>query len=230
MKRKPYLFVIFVLLSLLVLTEVLPRFFGYKNVSFAQSKSPTPDVVQPTYYGGPVMAGTMHVYAIYWFPNDNGANNAYINAINQYYTDVGGSRLYNILKTEYAGDNGNIVSATLADSWEDMTTPYPCQQPCSLSHQEVEDEVQLAITTKHWPTSGYTNYFPVYTLQGIEVANPSDAGTCGGHWFWGPLDNPTIFAHIAFPSAQDQGSDNSECKIYVPTAPTANCGKVEPSH
>jgi len=221
MKRKRYLFVVFVLLSLLMVVGVLPRFFSPKDVTFAQSKSLTPDVSQPTYYGGPVMAGVMHVYAIYWFPNDNGANNAYINAINQYYTDVGGSRLYNIL-AEYAGNNGSIVSATLADSWEDMNTPYPCQQPCSLTFQNIENEVQHAISTNHWPTSGYTNYFPVYTLQGIQIADPQGDGACGVHWFWGPLDNPTIFAHLAFPSSQGQGSNLSGCNVNVPTAPSGS--------
>ncbi|HZU67185.1 MAG TPA: hypothetical protein VFA09_07895 [Ktedonobacteraceae bacterium] len=155
---------------------------------------------------------------IYWFPNDNGANDQYISHINQYYQDVGPNCLYQLVASEYAGDNGSIHSAVLANWWEDTQTPYPCQN-CSLSKSEIVAEVKLAIATNGWPTSGYSNYFPVYTLLGEQVADPSDDGTCGYQSFWGPLDSPTIYAHIVFPSA---GDSLSGCPIHVPTAPSGN--------
>ena len=46
------------------------------------------------YNGGPVMAGTMNVYAIFWEPANNVSAN-YNTLIKRYFNDVGGSPLYN---------------------------------------------------------------------------------------------------------------------------------------
>ncbi|HLJ33211.1 MAG TPA: hypothetical protein VKU38_06150 [Ktedonobacteraceae bacterium] len=214
------------LLMLLLALTIFPQLLGRNGITFAHAKFIRPNGVTPTpsptavpgltYYGGPVIVGTMNVYPIYWFPNDNGANNAYIAAINQFYSDVHSISLFSVL-SEYPGHNGIITSTQLAGSWEDMNTPYP---ETTLTQADIVSEVKLAIATNNWPTSGYNNYFPVYTLKGEQVANPQDDGSCGAHYSWGPQDNPIIFAHIAFASA---GSGPvTQCAYLTPTAPSGS--------
>ncbi|MHB8599901.1 MAG: hypothetical protein ACYDER_24220 [Ktedonobacteraceae bacterium] len=188
MKTKLSIALLLGLVMLLVALTIFPQMLGRTSITFAHTKIFRPNAATPTptptgvpsltYYGGPVMAGTMHVYPIYWFPQDNGANNSYITAINQYYKDVNGTSLFNLL-SEYPGHNGTVTSTQWVDSWEDLTTPYP---EISLTAADIVSEVKLAIATKNWPTSGYSNYFPVYTLKGEQIANPQGDGTCGVHY------------------------------------------------
>ena len=185
MKGKALPVVLCCLLTLAVTLTVLPQPAGMK----ARAKVIVPATNPVTYYGGPVMAGTMNVYAIFWFPGDQGAMNTYISSIEQYYRDVSGNRLYNML-TEYAGENGTPTSATLAGVWEDSNTSYNTQ----LTLQDFINEVKLAIATNNWPTGGYNNYFPVYLLPGANVV----AGLAPGHGSFGPQDNPTILGYITY--------------------------------
>ncbi|HVB24214.1 MAG TPA: hypothetical protein VNG51_19910 [Ktedonobacteraceae bacterium] len=70
------------LIMLLVALTIFPQLLGRNGIPFAHAKFTRPNGVTPTpsptavpsltYYGGPVMAETMNVYPIYWFPNDNG--------------------------------------------------------------------------------------------------------------------------------------------------------------
>jgi hypothetical protein len=185
MKGKAVPVVLCCLLTLAVIVAVLPRSAGM----MARARSRVPDTNPVTYYGGPVAPGTMNVYAIFWFPGDQGAMSTYMSAIEQYYRDVGGNRLYNML-TEYAGNNGTPTSATLAGVWEDTGTSYDTQ----VTLQDMINEVKLAIATNGWPTGGYNNYFPVYLLPGANTV----AGLVTGHGSFGPQDNPTIFGHITY--------------------------------
>ncbi len=172
MKTKLSIALVLSLVMVLLACTLFPQLLGRTSTTFARTRmfipngaTPTPSpsgVPSLTYYGGPVMAGTMNVYPIYWFPKDNGDNNTYITAINQYYTDVNGTNLFHLL-AEYPGHNGTVTATQLAGSWEDLTTPYP---EISLTPADIVSEVKFAIATKNWPTSGYNNYFPVYTLQG----------------------------------------------------------------
>ncbi|HZU67724.1 MAG TPA: hypothetical protein VFA09_10655 [Ktedonobacteraceae bacterium] len=185
MKGKAVPVVLCCLLTLAVIMTVLPRSAGMT----ARAKSRVPDSNPVTYYGGPVAPGTMNVYAIFWFPGDQGAMSTYMSAIKQYYRDVGGNRLYNML-TEYAGNNGTPTSAALAGVWEDTGTSYNTQ----LTLQDFINEVKLAIVNNNWPTGGYNNYFPIYLLPGANTV----AGIVTGHGSFGPQDNPTIFGYILY--------------------------------
>src|SRR5437660_2562254 len=59
-----------------------------------------------TYHGGPVMAGTTHVYAIFWEPGHNVAAN-YNTLIERYFKDVGSSPLYRIAR-QYKDSHGRF--------------------------------------------------------------------------------------------------------------------------
>src|SRR5205823_475662 len=112
-----------------------------------------------TYHDGPVMAGTMNVYAIFWEPAGWVVDPHYNNLIKQYYNDVGGSSLYNIMNQYTQNGGGAPTSAILADSWVDPDlypgsgNPRPPPTP-----QEILQEVQIAMQTKGWKASP-SNYF-----------------------------------------------------------------------
>lgn len=193
MKRKAFLVVLFGLLSLAVALTVLSPLMGMKGFTFANSKSIRPDTNPPvTYYGGPVMPGTTNVYVIFWFPGDKGEMDTYLTYIKQYYQDVGGNRLYNML-SEYAGDNGTPSSTTLKGFWKDTGNQYPPQ----IQQQDMINEVKRAIAANNWPNGGYTDYFPVYTLPGANVTG----NQTGSHGSFGPQDNPTIWSFVTYCSS-----------------------------
>lgn len=138
------------------------------------------------------MPGPVSVYAIFWFPGDQGDYSTYISDIKQYYQVVGGNRLYNML-AEYAGDNGVPSSTTLAGFWEDTSNQYPA----TVTLEDFINEVKQAIAANGWPTGGYTNYFPVYTLSNANLVSQLAAG----HSSFGPPDHLTIFGSIHYCSS-----------------------------
>src|SRR5579859_1869319 len=75
------------------------------------------------YHGGPVMAGTANVYAIFWEPTNN-VQSGYNALIQRYFGDVNGSGLYKN-NTQYKNSSGGYASAErLVASWVD-TARYP---------------------------------------------------------------------------------------------------------
>ena len=82
------------------------------------------------YGGGPVMGGTVNVYAIFWEPTGN-VSASYNSLIERYFNDVNGSGLYNN-NTQYTDSSGDIPSnETLTATWVD-TTPY-LKVRCSIA-------------------------------------------------------------------------------------------------
>ncbi len=68
-----------------------PHFF------WAQGRAPTsggPTKSNLIYHGGPVMAGEMKVYAIFWEPKGSFVSSTYNKLLKRYFGDVGGSPLY----------------------------------------------------------------------------------------------------------------------------------------
>jgi hypothetical protein len=190
LKRKVLLTTFSCLLSLIAALALLAPSLGLPAITYARSRTTAVDASAPvTYYGGPVMAGNMNVYAIFWFPGDQGDYSTYISDMKQYYQDVSGNRLYNML-AEYAGDNGVPSSTTLAGSWEDTGNSYDS----TITLQDFINEVKRAINKNNWPTGGYNNYFPIYTLPNANVY--SSRG--GYHSSFGPQDHPTIFGYVLY--------------------------------
>ena len=76
MKKKLSMMLVLGLVMLLVALTIFSQLLGRNGIPFAHAKflrpngiTPTPsptDVPGLTYYGGPVMAGTINVYPIYW--------------------------------------------------------------------------------------------------------------------------------------------------------------------
>ena len=70
------------------------------------------------YNGGPVMAGTMNVYAIFWEPASSSVSTQYNTLIKRYFNDVGGSPLYNNNNQYTQQPDGKFPSnAVLKGSW-----------------------------------------------------------------------------------------------------------------
>ena len=59
----------------------------------AAAAAPAP-IGNVTYHGGPVMAGEMQVYAIFWEPAGSSVSPRYNHLLRRYFRDVGGSGLY----------------------------------------------------------------------------------------------------------------------------------------
>ena len=210
MKGKRFLAVLCALLSLTGALSLLVPSFGMQHLTYAQSHAPvgTPPPLS-TYYGGPVMAGNVNVYAIFWFPGENPDMKTYMGAITHYYQDVSGNRLYNML-SEYSSKNGTPSKTTLADTYVDTKDTYPAR----ITHADIINEVKTAIAFNNWPVGGYDNYFPVYTLPSANT-DPSMGGAA--HLSFGPQDNPTIYGYVFYCS-----SGTTNCG--VPTHPNDPSG------
>jgi Ricin-type beta-trefoil lectin domain-like len=128
------------------------------------------------YHGGPVMAGTMNVFPIFWEPTGNvSANYNYL--IERYFGDVGGSPLYNINK-QYTQNGNPLFFPTNADifSWlVDTTSPYP--RPGPLLDSDIQTEVTHAQTVQGWP-SNIDNVFVVFTEKNVSLCTDSHQTSC----------------------------------------------------
>ena len=152
-----------------------------------------------TYHGGKVQATGSTSYAIYWEPPtlQNGSPtsvpSSYINLLNRYFGDVGGSGLYNN-NTQYyevAGKKHSLVQnsiqnvSNLGGSYVD-TSAYPasdCSDPETpgncLSDAAIQAEVIKAMTAKGW-TGGTGKVFYVFLSNGEGTCA---FGNCAFSWF-----------------------------------------------
>lgn len=129
------------------------------------------------YNGGPVMTGTTNVYAIFWEPTGN-VSSTYHSLIERYFTDVGGTDLYNN-NTQYTDTSGNASSnTTLAGSWVDSTA-YP-ESP--LVDSDIQNEVSRAQSANGW-TSSVDNIFFVFTEAGQDLCADSSQTQCASNTF-----------------------------------------------
>jgi hypothetical protein len=91
------------------------------------------------YGGGPVMAGTTSVYAIFWEPAGN-VEQHYNGLIERYFNDVGGSSLYRIARQYKQANGGFPANAVLAGVWND-TRAYHANP---LLDSDIQQEVTHA--------------------------------------------------------------------------------------
>jgi Ricin-type beta-trefoil lectin domain-like len=162
------------------------------SVSRAASSSNIP------YNGGPVMAGTTNVYAIFWEPTGNVSAN-YNSLIKRYFGDVGGSSLYKI-SNQYTQTGGAFPSnALLAGSWVDPGA-YP-ESP--LLDSDIQNEVTHAQSVNNW-SSNIDNVFFVFTERNenicadITQAQCATNMFCAYHSFFG---TNTIYAAMPYASS-----------------------------
>jgi hypothetical protein len=177
-----------------------PHFFPLlKHGKKIQATTPFASGNDLNYGGGPVMEGTMNVYAIFWEPTGN-VTSSYNNLILRYFGDVGGSGLYNN-NTQYTDYTGSAPgNAVLAGSWTD-TTPYPSS---ALQDSDIQNEVTNAQNANGWQ-SGPSNIFFVFTENNEDICMGSSCASnafCGYHNYFG---NNTIYSAMPYAGFNSSG-------------------------
>jgi len=179
-------------------TTHLPHFFKSRTALGANASQAASDNL--VYNGGPVMAGTMRAYLIFWEPAGSFVSDSYNTLIQRYFNDVGSSGLYQN-NTQYTDSTGNAPSnATLAGTWVD-TAPYPS---ATLQDSDIQNEVSNALSTNGW-TPGITNMFFVFTAKSENIcADGSCSFTqfCAYHNYFG---TNTIYAAMPYDGTDLQG-------------------------
>ena len=144
---------------------------------------------------------SVEVYLIFWAPPGSefapdvaNGNERYMNLIERFFTDIGGSPMLNILSQYYDFENSspryrpNVL--TLADSYVD-TRPYP-QAPLGMA--DIEGAITNAIAVNNWPINPNTpppndrhlnKLYVVYTPTGVQTCLTDPVGGCSGIDFGG---------------------------------------------
>lgn len=151
-----------------------------------------------SYGGGPVMAGTASVYAIFWEPTGN-VSAHYQSIIERFFNDVGGSPLYR-LAHQYKQANGGFPSdVALAGVWTD-TRAYPHSV---VLDADIQHEVTHAQQVNGWHSS-LNNLFFVFTERKANVCmdNTRTECTSGGYCAYHSwTDTNMLYATIPYQSS-----------------------------
>jgi hypothetical protein len=130
-----------------------------------------------SYHGGPVMAGTANVYAIFWEPTGN-VQSGYNSLIQRYFGDVNGTGLYKN-NTQYNNSSGQHASSEhLVASWTD-TRAYP-ESP--LLDSDIQNEVSRAQSVNGW-SSSVNNVFFVFLQRNEDLCFDSSQSQCASNYF-----------------------------------------------
>jgi Phosphate-induced protein 1 conserved region len=162
------------------------------HAATTRQHSPKPRGSNLSYHGGPVMAGTTNVYAIFWEPTGSYVSPTYNSLITRYFKDVGGSTLYHN-NTQYTQNGGSFPSnAVFAASWVD-TQKYPSS---TLQDSNIQSEVTHAQNANGW-TSNLNNVFFVFTARGENICA---FGVCSFSYFCAYHNNfgSTLYAAMPY--------------------------------
>jgi hypothetical protein len=154
----------------------------------------TQPAITMAFHGGPVQVTTT-AYLIWWLPSGQTLPSNYRQVVTNYFNDVGGSSLYDVL-TVYSGSNGQITnSVTPGGAWTD-TTAYPA----SIGYDAIVASVKRALAANPgWPP-GLGSQFYVLTSQSAPVAGNQ---FCAYHSFFKEKKSDVIFAYIPDPVKVD---------------------------
>ena len=153
------------------------------------------------YHGGPVMAGNMKIYAIFWEPRGSFVSSRYNTLLKRYFKDVGDSGLYANNK-QYTDTSGQApAGAELAGTFVDRS-PYPSTP--FLQDADIRNEVTLAMSEKGWKP-GITHLFFVYAAS-KEFICSSFFGSCSApvgnlcayHFGFSTPDGPVLYAAMPY--------------------------------
>ncbi len=162
-----------------------------------QSRGAAQAASSVSYHNGPVMGGTMNIYAIFWEPSGNVSAN-YNSLIKRYFGDVGGSSLYQN-NQQYSGQGTAPSDSKLAGTWIDSAS-YP-ENP--LLDSDIQGEVSRAQSVNGW-SSSINNAFFVFTEKNENICMDSTDALCtsntpetfcGYHNYFG---TNTIYAAIPY--------------------------------
>ena len=176
-------------LRFLSLLTVVAAAGGLINLPSAHASS-TSNLI---YHGGPVMAGNMKAYVIFWEPSGSFVSPTYNELLQRYFRDIGDSGLY-ANNQQYTQTDGRAPThAKLAGTFVDMS-PYPSAP--LLPDADLQHEIMHAMSVQGW-TPGINHAFFVYTaLNELICLPPVFGGTCSqprGH---------TCAYHFGFPAPE----------------------------
>ena len=151
------------------------------------------------YHGGPVMAGDMKAYLIFWEPTGTTVSPRFHRLLKRYFRDVGDSALY-ANNRQYTDTAGRApTDADLAGVFRD-TRPYPA---APLRDADVRAEIGRAMTAEGW-TPGITHAFFVYTVSGESICTPFGFCTaplshsCAYHFGFNTPEGPVLYAAMPY--------------------------------
>ena len=141
------------------------------------------------YHGGPVMAGNMKAYAIFWEPSGSFVSSTYNELLQRYFRDIGDSGLY-ANNQQYTQTDGRAPThAKLAGTFVD-TSPYPSTP--FLQDADIQHEIMHAMSVQGWKP-GINHAFFVYTALNEFICGPAlFGGVCSA-----PTGNPCAY-HFGF--------------------------------
>jgi Phosphate-induced protein 1 conserved region len=190
---------------------------------------------------GPVMR-KVSVYNIFWLPNGTSfqppgsasSNQDYMDIVNQFFQDVGGSSWYSVL-TQYGGPKAKIQNdVTLADAFVD-TRAYPQgkgSEAKPLLDSDLQKEIVRVMNSRHWPNQKLRSIFFIYTANGIQSCEDTPGsnsntctfdtqnGYCGYHSYFTYKKKTVLYANAPdiFTSQYCDGNDPTTAD----TAPNAD--------
>jgi hypothetical protein len=175
-----------------------PNFFWAQARAAASAGATGGNVI---YHGGPVMAGEMKAYAIFWEPSGSVVSPRYNRLLRRYFGDVGDSGLYRN-NEQYTDSNGQApTDAELAGTFVD-TSPYPSTP--FIQDSDIRNEVTHAMSVKGWQP-GITHAFFVYTALDEFVCfaflgscSAPVGGFCAYHFGFGTPAGPVLYAAIPY--------------------------------
>ncbi len=149
---------------------------GYHPRKNGHHRNDGPTNTNMTYHNGPVMAGSVQVFEIFWEPTGSTVDPSYHDLLTRYFTDVGTSTLYQN-NTQYADNTGNAPqSAQPVASWVDTDTPYPANP---MLDSDIQNEVQNAMAVNSWVPS-IDNIFFVFLASSEVLCFDASMTSCSG--------------------------------------------------
>jgi Ca2+-binding RTX toxin-like protein len=175
-------------------------------------------------------------YAIFWVPSGWSIPSNFEYMMYQYFSDVGGSGLYNTMtqyfQTAYGYRYYILNNAAWAGFYED-TTGYPagrCNNPVTGDRCILDSDIQAAVIraakAKGW-SGGINNHYFVYTAYGegscftATCQSAAYADYCAYHYAFPYNSQWFIYANMPFANSGDP-DPSKDCRNKVPTAPNGD--------
>jgi len=197
MKQRPTLLLLLPVLALVLSAGLLVTPSSVR----AASTTSSPTTSNLIYHGGPVMAGEMQAYAIFWEPRGSFVSSPYNKLLKRYLKDVGDSGLYHN-NVQYTDTSGQApTGAELADTFVD-TSPYPSTP--ILQDSDIRTEVTHVMSAEGW-TPGITHLFFVYTALNeiicnsvLGICSAPVGSSCGYHFGFGTPAGVILYAALPY--------------------------------
>lgn len=208
-------FLLALVIALLVMTQSIASaqgpdahvhfFYVKSHYQTPKSNAPTSSTSNLAYNGGPVMQSTV-TYTIFWSPAAHPITSDYEALINRFFTEVGGSSLYNIMTQYY--DNASHIqnSSAFGGTWVD-TTPYPHAGDVvdPLKDEDIRASVLRGIAANGW-TIAPNHLFLVYTAPGMTECFDTKSCTpgtlavdyCAYHSWFDRNGQTVLFAFVPY--------------------------------